>query len=141
MISEVTGQRPAVLKYITEGKGNTAKEYCGSSLLRLTCASPRTLRVDHCASPHSRWARNWRIFVSGDRRYGLARVAMAATGTVDATKSARRCRLNFSTGQADRCDHLDRSDERDAADDGASMWSDFSTGGLSRFGSALQPHW
>ena len=46
MISEVSGQRPSVLKYITEGKGSGVPEY-RSSMLRLTCAGPRTLRVDY----------------------------------------------------------------------------------------------
>jgi hypothetical protein len=142
MISDVAGQRPAVLKYITEGKGAAAKEY-RSSLLRLTCASPQTLRVDYVrglASFEVGTATTVMI-VSGERRYGLARVAIASGLTAEPTEvqSASVPFAFFETAQLADAIILTEADERFTADTAARTVR-LSTGGLARALGALQPH-
>jgi hypothetical protein len=142
MVSDVVGQRPTVVKYITEGKGAAPKEY-RSSLLRLTCAGPRTLRVDYVrglasfeiGTPTSV------MIVSGDRRYGLARMGTTTDMIAEHTE-VQSGSVPFSffddAQQADAM-LLAESDERAAADK-ASRTVRLSTGGLARALGALHPH-
>ena len=142
MISEVSGQRPSVLKYITEGKGSGVPEY-RSSMLRLTCAGPRTLRVDYVRGLASfEIGRPTAVaLVSGDRRYGLARTA-GITGSISDQSEVQSGSVPFAFfDSAQRADAIVISeiDERSATDKDARTVK-LSTGGLSRALGALQPH-
>jgi hypothetical protein len=142
MISEVSGQRPSVLKYITEGKGSGVREY-RSSMLRLTCTGPRTVRVDYV-----RGLASFEVgmptavaIVSGERRYGLARIA-GITGSVTDQSEVQSGSVPFAFFEsAQRADViiLSENDERAATTQDARIVR-LSTGGLSRALGALQPH-
>ncbi|MGZ3411301.1 MAG: hypothetical protein ACXWJW_00760 [Xanthobacteraceae bacterium] len=141
MVSDIAGQRPSVLKYITEGKGAAVKEY-RSSLLRLTCSGPHTVRVDYVrglasfevGTPTSI------MIISGENRYGLVRVAAASGLSAEPTEvqTAAVPFGFFDTAQQADAIILSESDER-AADTGSRKVR-LSTGGLSRALGALQPH-
>ena len=141
MISDIAGQRPSVLKYITEGKGGEAKEY-RSSLLRLTCSGPHTLRVDYV-----RGLASFEVgtptsitIVSGENRYALVRIAAASGLSTEPTEvqTAAVPFAFFDTAQQADAIILSESDTRSA--DASSHKVRLSTGGLSRALGALQPH-
>ena len=142
MISEATGQRPSVLKYITEGKGSGTPEY-RSSMLRLTCAGPQTVRVDYV-----RGLASFEIgmptkvtIVMGDQHYGLARIA-GVTGSVTDQSEVQSGSVPFAffeTAQRADAINLSESDERGAVEKEPHVIK-LSTGGLSRALVTLQPH-
>ncbi|HVG51983.1 MAG TPA: hypothetical protein VM867_10150 [Xanthobacteraceae bacterium] len=142
MISDMAGQRPSVLKYITEGKGPSAKEY-RSSQLRLTCVAPRMVRVDYIrglASFEVGTATAITI-AAGDRRYSLTRIATTGAIAPDPTEiqSGSVPYAFFETAQQADAIVLTEADERSVIDRNARVVK-LSTGGLSRALSALQPH-
>ena len=142
MISEISGQRPSVLKYITEGKGSGVREY-RSSMLRLTCAGPRTVRVDYVRGLASfEVGRPTAVaLVSGDRRYALARIA-GITGSVTDQSEVQSGSVPFAFFDSvphDDSIAISEIDERAASTKDARIVK-LSTGGLSRALGALQPH-
>jgi hypothetical protein len=142
MISEITGQRPSVLKYITEGKGPASEKEYRSSLVRLTCAGPHTLRVDYVRGLASFEVGTPTaiMIAAGERQYGLTPVAVASKLMPEPTEvqTASVPFAFFDTAQYQDTITLREWDER-ASDQQAHNVS-LSTGGLGRALSALSPH-
>jgi hypothetical protein len=142
MISEVTGQRPSVLKYITEGKGAAAVKEYRSSLLRLTCASPHTVRVDYVRGLASfEVGTPTEIMIaSGESQYELIRIAAASKLSPEPTEvqTGNVPFAFFDTAQQSDAIILRESDERSADKDARKVR--LSTGGLERALRALEPH-
>jgi len=143
MISEVSGQRPSVLKYITEGKGSPVREY-RSSMVRLSCAGPHTIRVDYVRGLASfEIGKPAEIAItSGDRRYPLTRVAGITGAAVTDQSEVQSGSVPFEffeDAQQSEAIVLTENEPR-AGDAPEERMTKLSTGGLSRALGTLQPH-
>ncbi len=122
-------------------QGGGRSEY-RSSILRLTCAGPRTVRVDYV-----RGLASFEIgtptavtLLSGDKRFSLARIAgiTGATSDQSEVQSGSLPFTFFESAQHADAIILSEADERATGKDARQIR--LSTGGLSRALGALQPH-